>query len=95
MQIRDLVGWAAWTSEGVDGAATRDAGRALLGLRIFGHEGEIGAHCLLTSAVVAVEHVDGRWRVTTASGSVYRLGASIHVRASESEQSEPRMLRAA
>jgi hypothetical protein len=97
MQIRDLVGWAAWGSDGVDGAATRMEGGALLGLRIFGHEGALTAHCLLTSTVVDVtlEQASRRWLVRTTSGSVYRLGDSIHVHAGECEQSEPRLLRAA
>lgn len=97
MTIRDLVGWAAWGLDGVDGAATRMEGGALLGLRIFGHEGELAAHCLLTSTVVGVtlEQASGRWVVRTTSGSRYRLGASIHVHAGECEQSQPRLLRAA
>ena len=95
MQIRDLVGWAAWDSEGMNSAATSTQGRALLGLRIFGHEGNLKAHCLFTGPVVEVEHVDGWWRVRTASGSVYRLLAPLEMRANESEQSQPRLLRAA
>lgn len=83
MMIRDLVGWAAWGSDGVDNAATHAQGAELLGRRIMGYEGDLSAHMLLTGTVVGTtfEAATWRWVVRTASGSLYRLGESLHATA--------------
>lgn len=46
----------------------------------MGYEGDLSAHMLLTGTVVGVtfESRSWRWVVRTASGSLYRLGDSMH-----------------
>ena len=89
MTIRDLVGWAAWGVDGVDNAATHAQGAELLGRRIMGYEGDLSAHMLLTGTVVGVslESPSWRWVVRTASGSLYRLGESLHATAANGRAS--------